>query len=358
LKIGLFTSDLGKGGAERVMSLMANYWSSKGNEVIFFTAGNAYESYFLENRVNRVSFNFSNSKSPWAFINNTRKKIGIIAEALVVHQVDCLVSFTTACNILACYAAKRASVPLVISDRVTPELDPIPVYWKMMRKIAYRKASCLVLQTQGVLRCYSSYNVRKVIINNSISEIPVRQNVARKNIIINVARLEPQKNHKLLIRAFSKTKNPDWRLQILGDGSERNSLLELVSELGLHDRVDFLGVVDDVFTYLYVASIFVLSSNYEGYPNSLLEGMATGLACISTSCDFGPSEIIDDYKNGILTTVGKVEEMTRVLEEVMEDEDLRKELGSRAESIKDKLKLDTIMGQWDAILEDFGTLYV
>ncbi len=139
------------------------------------------------------------------------------------------------------------------------------------------------------------------------------------NVILSAGRHAPQKGFDTLLRAFDRLDEPNTRLILLGDGDERESLIELATELGIEDRTDFPGFVDNPFSYMAQADLFVLSSWYEGFGNVLIEAMAVGCPIVSTDCPSGPNEILDNGHYGALVPVKNDSAMATSIAECLEN---------------------------------------
>ena len=163
-----------------------------------------------------------------------------------------------------------------------------------------------------------------MIIPNPIEKISIGK-VKKEKVIINVGKLMDQKNQKLLIKAFSKIadKYPEYKLKIYGEGPKRKELESLVKELGLSEKVEMPGWTPDIFDKVAAAELFVLSSDYEGLSNALLEAMMLGVPCISTDCA-GSNEIIRNNINGILVPAGGLKELVSAMQRILNDPALQK----------------------------------
>jgi glycosyltransferase involved in cell wall biosynthesis len=171
-----------------------------------------------------------------------------------------------------------------------------------------------------------------------------------------MGRLSPEKGFDLLIRAFAQVaaSHPDWSLQILGEGEHRPALEALVHAFQLGDRVRLPGWVDQPESLLQQAALFVLSSRYEGFPNALLEAMASGLTCISFDCDSGPVEIIRHEVDGLLVPAEDTDALARALERLMADEALRVRLALEATTVVARFGYDGVLEQWDRLVDAAG----
>jgi glycosyltransferase involved in cell wall biosynthesis len=152
-------------------------------------------------------------------------------------------------------------------------------------------------------------------------DFPLRTNLP---VILTVGRLSSEKNQALLIRAFQEVqKHVNSNLVILGIGPEEVKLRKLVNSLGLTEKVHFLGWQSNPFKYMNRATVFVLSSDYEGFPSVLVEAMACGCPVVSTDCSYGPAEILDGGKYGILVPVRDEGILSMGILQVLRDESLR-----------------------------------
>ena len=176
----------------------------------------------------------------------------------------------------------------------------------------------------------------------------VGQDVEKENTVISVGRLEKQKDFVTLIKSYKAVaeKHPSWKLKIFGQGNRREELQNLIRKENLEKNVKLCGVTHTPFLEMKKAKVFVLSSFYEGFPNVLCEAMHAGLPCISTRCECGPSELIDDGRSGFLVPIGNVDVLSEKIMTLIEDENLRNELGKNAEIATERLKLETICRKW------------
>ena len=203
-------------------------------------------------------------------------------------------------------------------------------------KILYPLADGFVFQTKEAQEYFDKKIQKKsVIIPNPINEefICEPYNGEREKKIVTVGRLEEQKNHKMLIKAFSKLPEglSEYKLIIYGEGSLRPELEKQIKELNLLGRVFLPGQVDDVKNRIYKAGLFVLSSNYEGMPNALMEAMALGVPCASTDCPCGgPRFLIKNEYNGLLYNVNNELELKLAINKIIGDEELSKKISKNA----------------------------
>jgi glycosyltransferase involved in cell wall biosynthesis len=167
-----------------------------------------------------------------------------------------------------------------------------------------------------------------------------------------MGRLVRQKGFDLLLEAFARcrTSHPRWTLRILGRGEERQALEAQARALNLGDAVEFAGVVKNPQDHLAQSQLFVLSSRYEGFPNALLEAMASGLAVVATDCPTGPADIVTHDENGLLVPAGDVGALAAAMDRLMSDAGERRRLGERAREVQARFAPETILAAWDRLL--------
>ena len=197
--------------------------------------------------------------------------------------------------------------------------------------------------------------ISQTVINNPVNKSSYwdKSHNRSSNIVISVGRLNENKNHSLLIHAFSIiSKNyPSWKLMIYGEGEDRENLEQLIKRLNMTCTIFLPGIVDNLDKYLHQASIFVLTSNAEGLPNALIEALCMGLPCIST--DFiggGARELIQHELNGIIIPLNDKEQLTTSLKRLMNDRKLAYELGKNAIDLRQRFSVDRITIQWEDYL--------
>ena len=168
--------------------------------------------------------------------------------------------------------------------------------------------------------------------------------IKKENVITAMGRLDEQKGFDVLINAFKEVYNrhPEYKLKIFGNGLEKNKLQELINKLGLSENVILCGANQDAIFEVAKSKIYVLSSRYEGMPNALIEAMAAGTACISTDCKFGPSELINDGKNGLLIPVDDVRTLSEKILFLIKNDSARENIEKEAMKIRKKLDANTI----------------
>jgi GalNAc-alpha-(1->4)-GalNAc-alpha-(1->3)-diNAcBac-PP-undecaprenol alpha-1,4-N-acetyl-D-galactosaminyltransferase len=357
VRIALVISSLGSGGAERVMSDMANHWASKGwgISLITFSGKDSSDFYPLSSLVQRIHLNLRRptlSLSDKLLFNS--KRIKALRDVLRAETPDVVISFMDSTNVLTILASSGMPHQVIVSERVDPVANPnISRFWRLARRLSYRFSDYVVAQTSEVAAWISeNCKARVAVIPNALRPLQVTA-VPREPLLLAVGRLDRQKGFDLLLKAFASLADrfPNWKLVLLGDGPERDELESLCATLGLNERVSMPGRVKDVECWLARASIMVQPSRFEGFPNVVLEGMGTGLPVITADCRSGPSDIIEDGKNGVLVPVEEVPPLAQAMSSLMDSPQTRIVMGRAALDVCEVYSQQRIMGLWEALLE-------
>jgi GalNAc-alpha-(1->4)-GalNAc-alpha-(1->3)-diNAcBac-PP-undecaprenol alpha-1,4-N-acetyl-D-galactosaminyltransferase len=342
---------LGRGGAERVVVRMANYWAGIGRKVGILTFNTQPPQYNLHPDVHLIQADIATpSVNTLAALRNNLKRQWILRGWFKKMAPTAVISFTEEVNVVVSLAALGRRFRLILSDRIHPDWFEKHPIWRFLKQKSYRLADVLVVQTHDVKKAYTGLKVPIIVINNPLLPSSARVMDYEKRIIIAIGRLDIQKNYTLLIDAFSKIDATGWTLQIFGEGSQKTALNALIQERKLEKRVLLRGATDNVFGEMTQSSIFVLSSLAEGYPNVLIEAMSVGLAVISTDCPSGPAEIIEHGQNGLIVPNNNATALSDALQTLIDSPTLRQTLGQSAINISEKLDIKSIIKQWEALL--------
>ena len=332
------------GGAEKSMVKLAN-WLSLRFETVLVSVDGPCDSFEISSSVvcDFYETNHSNKLS-----NNICLRRNSL-RAIRTHKPDVVVGFWIQSTFYLSSYCKRHGIKLFYTERN----DPRKQYGKLlqtMREILVSRCNGVVFQTREAMS-YFSEDVQKksVVIHNPVYSRAKAICSSPDGRIVSVGRLTAQKNHKLLIEAFSRIAPafPSCKLEIYGEGPLKNELVAFVRSLNLDGKVSFPGTFKDVLDRIWSASLFVLSSDYEGMPNTLLEAMSLGLPCISTDCPCGgPKEIIDNEVNGILVPVGDVSYLSEAMLRVLSNPALSTSMRHEAIKICDTHNEDKIFQMW------------
>lgn len=353
-RILFYLSDLEKGGAQRVICNLANYLVNS-YEVSIITTKESQAKYLLNNNIK--VYNLKIKESKYRFANIFRRLYKLISLIRTINP-DITITFLTSEIYRILIVKPFINSKVIISVRN----DPNGIYnTKMKRRVInllLRLTDGAVFQTHEA----KSFFTKKVYKKSTIIMNPINENFIkplykgkRKKEIVAVGKLFEQKNHKLLINSFSKIvdKFPDYKLVIYGEGILRANLEEQVKNLCLEDKVLLPGISNNIVDSIYDSSLFVLSSDFEGVSNALLEALSLGLPVISTDCSGGGArEIINHGINGLLVPVNDVNELAESIERVLSDEKLSRSLSENAALMQEKLNPQKINKQWESYILD------
>jgi glycosyltransferase involved in cell wall biosynthesis len=355
--IALVISNLNSGGAQRVLTNLANNWALKGRRVCVITYNDGDEDFFALDRSVRRLVIPSLSTSPLlpgSLIANMRR---IVAIRTVLREVRAKVTvgFVAATNILVILASLGLGSRVVISERNDPARQFIGWPWDSLRQLLYRFADVVTANSQGALETMNSYvpKHKLLLVPNYVEPPPA--SVARKKMfptILTVGRLAPQKAYDILLEAFAdqSIRACEWRLAIIGDGKLRESLREQAERLGISNSVSWHGRVHDPFSYYRISDIFVLVSRYEGVPNALLEAMSCGLPIIVSDASPGPLEYIQHEITGLVVPVDNIPCLVEALETLINAPELRRRLGEAARVRVAECNPATVLSIWEGVL--------
>lgn len=339
-----FIGTLQNGGAERVVSILAGKMAEQGMSVEILTYYDMPVFYPVHSDVKITCVEKETG-------TKSKGKNFLWVRKYFKENADVVISFLAPFNIYAIACNFGNGIPIIVADRNDPTKIPSNTIVRKMRDFLYRFADGIVVQTKKN-QSYFSQQVQKKseVIYNPINlgeNARTALNFSKEKKIVSVGRLMAQKNQKMLFRAFRDVLEnyPDYQLVIYGEGPEREELEVCVKELGIENNVFLPGNVTDVHERIKDAQIFVLSSDYEGMPNALIEAMCLGLAVISTKVS-GATDLIIDHENGILTDLNNQEQLKMAMEELIDDPELSKRLAENAVKLNESLELTKIMDQW------------
>lgn len=205
----------------------------------------------------------------------------------------------------------------------------------------------IVLSKEDKIKYEKDICKNNCIIYNPISFSSKNKSDLKEKQIIAVGRLAKSKGFDLLIEAFSKfsDENDDWNLVILGDGKERESLEKLINNFGLNKKIKILGFVDNVKEYYLKSSMFISTSRWEGFGLAILEAMECGVPIIAFD-NSGPSEIIDNYVNGILIERNNIDMLSQAIDTLANNKKIQKTLSQNALKRAKDFSIDSIIQKW------------
>lgn len=347
MRIAFFTTGMTRGGAERVIATLSNHFAKNGHEVSIVILKGECSGYPLDAHVELRSARLSSGAK------NAPAAMGFYHRAVLDIDPDVVVAFTQKSNLMAC-AAKRflgLKTPLVISERANPFRRGRKQ--QLAANALFTSADEIVCQSIVVSRYYEDHaaGVPVEVIPNPLDKscIADRPSGEREPFLLSVGRLCEQKRHDLSIRALTRLNEdfPDLRLKVCGEGPDLEKLRQLARALGVVERVEFCGNVPNVMRSNASATAYLMTSDFEGFPNALIEAVASGIPTVST--DFSPGlahELVSEAENGFVVPAGDDRAIAAAVRHLLEHPISASELGKSAKSARGRFDLDRVADKW------------
>ncbi len=350
---------MGNGGAERVMATIANNLCAD-NEVQIVTMTDAESFYALDERVKITGLGQNvNRKNKLTLLCSMAlggiKTFFALRRKIREDKPDVVLSFLQSANMMAILLKMfGGKFRLVVSERCDPAERGFGD--RFFEKHFYHKADITVCQSKKVMEFFKEEHRKKmVVIPNPIaaSAIPPRFEGERRHTVVGVGRLSGQKNFEMLIRAFSRLPEEfsDYTLEIYGGGPLEEKLNALIEEKGLAGRAKLMGVKKNVMYFISDVALYVMSSNYEGFPNALAEAMATGLPVISTDFSTGVAGDIVKEENGIVIPVGDEEALLSAMKKMLSEKEEWENKSLANRKLLETLSEKNVMEMWFDVLD-------
>lgn len=364
MKILFHLNSMGRGGAERVVSILSKGFAKQGHEVIVATQWVSEREYELDAKVRRISVGLTEADEGKNRIQKAACRLFRLRACVTQEKPDLVISFCCKANFRSAFSLIGKNIPLLVSVRNDPKTDyaphRFPTAW-----MAHKAAGCVFQTPDAKVFFTKKLQKKSRIIFNPIAENYLSPGIEdklqpsdRKKEIVSVGRITEQKNQMLLLRAFEKiaSKYPEYVVKFYGDIQSQTCLDELrlyIEKNQLKDRVFFMETTDSIREEIANASLFVLSSDYEGMPNALMEALVMGLPSVSTDCPCGGSRLlIEDKVSGLLTPVGDVNALAEAMDYMLQDMQRAHQMGQNAKKIKEKVHPDTICQEWMTYIEE------
>lgn len=362
--IAFISYSLASGGAERVLTTLANEFCDTYNVVLIsLTSGNSF--YPLDDRITyrECSLQTENGAGFFSRLREYNRVLKAIKSIIKEYNVALSIGFLTVVNIFTILAAQQTKTKSIISERNNPLVSNPGQLWKFLRKLTYKKAHCLIVQTKANAEFFSKLipQNRIKVVHNPIapilSEKRIKPRIAHSEYsILSVGRLDRNKSQDVLLKAFANIPNTSWRIQLVGNGILNEEYKSLAKNLGIADKVEFLGNQTKIWEFYNRATIFAFTSKSEGFPNALIEALYFGLPSISTNCPHGPSELISDGENGFLIAVDNQKELEQKLIRLMKDTELRNTFSENAYLNSKKYEVSEVKNSWQNHFERLLTV--
>lgn len=346
-KITFVIGGMTRGGAERVISILANHYANKDWKVDIVLLLCNSVNYDLDKRIRIIDMSKKGS-----YFKNMPKWIIEFRKYVKCEKPNKIVSFIGRINMLVLTATLGMNVPIIVSERNDPKHDGRGRILEAYSNFIYRFAQSIIFQTEYEKSCFSPRLYDKsYIIPNPVNIMAAPKEVERLEIVT-AGRLLPQKNHKMLIDAFEilSNKYKDVNLKIYGAGALKSDLQKQIDDYGKSDVIQLCGNVIDLHEKISGALAFVMTSEFEGLSNALIEAMMLGIPCISTNYP-GADELIINEKTGILVPCDDVEALFKAMEKLIMDVDFRKELSKNAIRESQNYDKEKVLSKWDAIID-------
>lgn len=346
MKLTFVISTLHAGGAERVISLLANSFCQKGYEVEIVCINKHLVFYPIDEKV-KVWFAEDEVKSP-----SILKKVFWLRNHIKNDRPDVVIAFMLEVYCVTLASLIGVSVPVISSERIDPHFFGRAK--GLLRWLLLRRTTHLVVQTVRIKDFYSAkLQSRTTIIPNPVTDkvFSLTPTLKQKRIIA-VGRLAYQKNYPMMFRAFAKVHHdfPDWQLVVYGNGPQKDEIRGVIERLGMEGHIILAGKSDHVVEEMNKSSLFVMSSDYEGMSNALLEAVCVGLPVISTDVS-GARDLITEGVNGYIVPVGNERALTLALSSMLSSPEKMDEMGRQSKALAPRFREEQIVGQWEGLIK-------
>lgn len=342
MKIAFMVNQVSFGGGERILQTLIQEFGKCGNQILLYTYNNDWS------QVKNLEYGLKVLLHKPLGLLGKIKSIIELKRVFLIDKPDCIVVFSLGLTEVVAVAGGLCKIPVITSERVDPRFLPDSKIHRFLKKITFRLCSGIVFQTNEVKTLFSNQIQKKgIVIPNPIMDELPDVSFNRKKEIVAIGRLSPEKNFNMLIRAFAKLQNNEYKLLIYGDGPERSYLNRLILDLNMQNRIELKGNVDKVVEHIKESDIFVLCSSHEGMPNALIEAMAMGLACIATDVPSGGCKaVIKDNVNGLLIKVQDEEALLYALKNYIDNPILKSNIQKESYKIRYSNSKDVIIPIW------------
>lgn len=320
---------------------LAESFVERGHLVSIITVEKDAEEYDVPKGVYRYNLH---SRRKTAKIFELRKK-------LIELQYDTVITMCVPNSVYVIPATRGLNYTVIVSERSDPTRFSGKKSTKIISRLLLKKANGCVFQTQRVKEYYAKRKINGCVIGNPLTDAIARDNrkPTLQGDIIAVGRLSPPKNYPLMINAFKKVVevSPKEKLSIYGAGKLHDELMTLINQTGLSENVFLHGNIKNIYDVYLNAKAYVLTSDYEGIPNSLLEALAAGLPCVATDCESGGCrELIESVNGGMLVDLGKDDEVAEaILYNINNPRNLDVSI-AQMKNIRELYSIDRIADEW------------
>ena len=358
----LFGGFSASGGIGRVTSILSNELQNNGYQIYLcaFCEHKDPATYPINSKCKRYSIYPENRSMAKAIVfENAAEKL---CEYIKSNHIDVIIACGALFYPLAAIAARRCKIKFLCWEHISPNIKTDYRFQDQGRCYGAKRSDVNILLTRSAL---DIYNKRFPKSNNIQIYNPIDTLLAERvpsysldsKKIISVGRLGPQKNFDRLIDIAQTvlSEHSDWIWDIYGEGGYRERLEKHVESAGLTERVRFLGQINNLYDMYSEYSFMVMTSDYEGFPMTLLEGASQALPLVSFDIETGPNEIIENGSNGFLCDKSSNNEMITCINRLIEDPSLRKKMSDGAYATSKRFNIDSIIKKWEQV---FNTLQI
>ncbi|WP_293685447.1 glycosyltransferase [uncultured Phascolarctobacterium sp.] len=311
---------LADGGAERVVSVLSSELAKKIDKVSILIYWDTDFNYHVNDKVNIINLSGGNKKAyaKMSIASRLKKMRSVIKE----EKPDVIIPFLPHVCLHVGIATLGLDCTVIQTVRNNPKSSPDSKIRRFIRDLQIRFSKCTIVQNEEQLEYFPEPWRKKIhILPNPINEdfLNIEYEGSEKFRAVAVGRLTEQKNFPLLINAFSSfaEKYINVSLSIYGDGALKDELNKLIKKNRMEKQIFLMGRTDNLPDILAHSSVFIMSSNFEGMPNSLMEAMAVGIPVISTDCPTGPKELIGDNERGLLVSIDNKELLIQAIQSIL-----------------------------------------
>jgi len=341
------------GGTERSVSLVSSYLSSKNMNVKILSFFDGRSSFYdIDPKVELLSLHMQGKNPTLNFV----KIVYFLRKLLLSNQIDVIVITDTILSLYVLPAILGTRVKTIYQENFNYFTDLNSKKRKYARHLIVKYVDYIITVSKGDEENYKLVRKKKGHVSAIYNVKPFKAlEVANMDtkVVVTVGKLVDQKGYDLLLQAWCKVIGgvPDWKLKIIGEGVDEKRLKELKSDLGLSNSVEFVGKTNEVQKYYKNASLYVMSSRFEGFGFVLIEAKEFGLPIVSFDCPYGPGEVVRDGVDGLLAKPEDTDDLSKKLLVLMQDAELRNKFSQNALK-DDRFEQETVLPKWEKVIND------
>lgn len=347
------TNSVSFGGASKMICFVAESLAARGHKVVIVNLKATENVTDFERSVESVEVD-KVAEIPEGK-NRHIYRIQKIKEIAKNKKIDVIIGFTSFPNMYAVVVGKLLHIPSIISERGDPARTIGTSLKDKLMTFLINRASGGVFQTDGAMAFYGKgLQKRGQVIPNPIfikGAIPAVEFWDRKKTVVSVGRLDnEQKRLDIMLQAFKlfHENHPEYILKLYGRGTQENEIRQWTVELGISEYVRFMGLTTQPMQDIAMEGMFLITSDYEGISNSLLEAMAVGLPCVSTDHTPGGARLlIQDHENGLLAPIGNAEKLAIAMSDFADNPSLAEKCGNNARNVVNRFNPERIINMWE-----------